>query len=138
MKNITLFNQVNLLQSFCNRMATATTSCAHSYKRYYLLLTILLFVGVNNAWAGDRIYLKPNSNWTQNNYRFAAYFFKNNNGGDTWVSMFKEGDIYVCEIPSGYPNVIFCRMNGETSENKWDNKWNQSSDLVATNNEGKL
>ena len=33
-------------------MATATTSCAHSYKRYYLLLTILLFVGVNNAWAG--------------------------------------------------------------------------------------
>ena len=52
MKNITLFNQVNLLQSFCKRMATATTSCAHSYKRYYLLLTILLFVGVNNAWAG--------------------------------------------------------------------------------------
>ena len=52
MKNFTLFNQVNLLQSFCKRMATATTSCAHSYKRYYLLLTILLFVGVNNAWAG--------------------------------------------------------------------------------------
>ena len=52
MKNITLFNQVNLLQSFCKRMATASTSCAHSYKRQYLLLTILLFVGVNNAWAG--------------------------------------------------------------------------------------
>lgn len=56
MKNITLFNQVNLLQSFCKRMATATTSCAHSYKRYYLLLTILLFVGVNNAWAGAGFY----------------------------------------------------------------------------------
>ena len=67
MKNITLFNQLNSLQSLGKRVATATTSCTHSYKRYYLLLTILLFVGVNNAWAWNTLYLaSSNNSWSTN------------------------------------------------------------------------
>jgi len=75
------------------------------------------------------LYLKPNSNWTQSNARFAAYFFGN---GETWVSMtdLDSDGIYEVEVPDGYPSVIFCRMNPGTTENNWDNKWNQTSDLT--------
>ena len=78
------------------------------------------------------IYLKPNSNWTQSNARFAAYFW--NNSGNAWVSMVdsdKDG-IYEVNLPKGYDygcSVIFCRMNPSTTANNWNNKWNQTSDL---------
>ena len=80
------------------------------------------------------IYLKPNSNWTQSNARFAAYFW--NNSGNVWVSMVdsdKDG-IYEVNLPKGYDygcSVIFCRMNPATTANNWNNKWNQTSDLVV-------
>ena len=77
------------------------------------------------------VYLKPNSNWTQSNARFAAYFWTNN--GNVWVSMTAVGDgTYVVHLPEGYDygcNVIFCRMNPSTTANNWNNKWNQTSDL---------
>ena len=75
------------------------------------------------------LYLKPNSNWTQGDARFAAYFF---GAGEKWVSMTDEdGDgIYEVEIPDGgYTKVIFCRMNPNASANNWNNKWNQTGDL---------
>ena len=77
------------------------------------------------------LYLSPNANWKADGARFAAYFFGN---GDTWVSMTAvegETDLYSVEAPSGYPNVIFCRMNPATTENGWDNKWNQTGDLTV-------
>ena len=77
------------------------------------------------------VYLKPNSNWTQSNARFAAYFW--NNSGNVWVSMTAVGDgTYEVHLPEGYDygcNVIFCRMNPSTTANNWNNKWNQTSDL---------
>ena len=78
------------------------------------------------------VYLKPNSNWTQSNARFAAYFWKDG-GGDVWVSMTAVGDgTYEAHLPEGYDygcNVIFCRMNPSTSANNWNNKWNQTANL---------
>ena len=77
------------------------------------------------------LYLKPNSNWTKDGARFAAYFFGK---GDKWVSMTdsdKDG-IYELFIPEGYTygdNIIFCRMNPGTTANNWNNKWNQTADL---------
>ena len=77
------------------------------------------------------VYLKPNSNWTQSNARFAAYFW--DNSGNVWVSMTAVGDgTYVVHLPEGYDygcNIIFCRMNPSTTANNWNNKWNQTSDL---------
>lgn len=77
-----------------------------------------------------KLYLVPNANWKSDNARFAAYFY---GSGEKWVGMTDEdGDgIYECELPEGYPNVIFCRMNPGTTDNNWDNKWNQTSDLVV-------
>lgn len=81
----------------------------------------------------DVLYLAPNSNWTIDNARFAAYFF--NNSGNTWVSMTDPDSdgIYEVNIPTGYTfgdNVIFCRMNPGTAANNWSNKWNQTGDLT--------
>ena len=83
-----------------------------------------------SAATPDKLYLKPNSNWTEANARFAAYFFGN---GDKWVSMTdSNGDgTYEVEVPSGYPSVIFCRMNPSASANNWNNKWNQTGDLTV-------
>ena len=79
------------------------------------------------------VYLKPNSNWTQANARFAAYFWGGTTG-EKWVSMTDEDKdgIYVVHLPEGYDygcNIIFCRMNPSTTANNWNNKWNQTSDL---------
>ena len=84
--------------------------------------------------ASTKLYLKPNSNWTQANARFAAYFFGN---GDEWVSMTdSNGDgIYECTSPNkSYTNVIFCRMNPSSTTNSWDTKWDQTNDLTYDGN----
>ena len=84
----------------------------------------------NNLYVLDGyLHLKPNSNWTTDNARFAAYFFGN---GEKWVDLVKKGDYYTCEIPTdkNYPSVIFCRMNPANKENNWGNKWNQTVDLT--------
>ena len=75
------------------------------------------------------LYLQPNANWKVDGARFAAYFF---GAGETWVDMTLvegETDIYSVEAPAGYPNVIFCRMNPNATDNNWNNKWNQTGDL---------
>jgi hypothetical protein len=78
------------------------------------------------------VYLMPNSNWTQSNARFAAYFWGGTTG-EKWVSMTAVGDgTYEVHLPEGYDygcNIIFCRMNPSTTANNWNNKWNQTSDL---------
>ena len=74
------------------------------------------------------LFLTPNNNWKQDNPRYAAYFFGN---GEIWSSLSynDKENMYYCKKISGYPSVISCRMNPSTTENNWDNKWNQSSDL---------
>ena len=94
----------------------------------------------NKMYIHPHIYLKPNSNWKQANARFAARFW--NAQDETWMSMTDtDGDgVYSCEIPAGYTDVIFCRMNPseETLENNWDNKWNQTNDLKVPANDNTL
>ena len=80
--------------------------------------------------ASTKLYLKPNSNWTTDGARFAAYFFGN---GDAWVSMVDSNADGIYEVTSpakSYTNVIFCRMNPSNAENNWGNKWNQTGDLT--------
>ena len=93
-------------------------------------------LGENNTYKEEevvlsetKIYLKPNSNWNIDNARFAAYFFNN---GTIWCDMDALGDgTYECVVPEGFSSVIFCRMNPSTTENNWENKWNQTDDLTV-------
>ncbi len=82
------------------------------------------------------LYLQPKGSidWTTGGARFAAYFY-NSKGGTKWVNLEHIGNnIYRCEDPGGYPNVIFCRMNGSTTTNNFDNCWNQTPNLTITAN----
>lgn len=82
------------------------------------------------SWTLDsrELFLKPNSNWTQSSARFAAYVYGN---GEAWYSMTSAGNgYYKVTVPASYPNVIFARMNGSTTTNNWNNKWNQTGDLT--------
>ena len=94
-----------------------------------LVLPTLALIPVSAA-TPEKLYLTPNANWKQSNARFAAYFFGN---GEKWVSMTYNSSLGVYEVtvPSGYPNVIFCRMNPSATANNWNNKWNQTADLVV-------
>ncbi len=102
-----------------------------------LLMTVAMLFGIlpvfGSAASGTTLYLKPNANWNVDGARFAIYYW--NSGGDGWVSMAVNGDgVYEGTVPAGYTNVIFCRMNGGTTANSWDNKWNQTSDLTIPTN----
>lgn len=86
------------------------------------------------------LYLSPGV-WDVDNAWFAAYFFEGDK--NTWKKMTAvEGidGIYVCEIPSGYKNVIFTRKNpANTTLSDWNNVWNQTGDLkVPTNGTNKF
>lgn len=85
----------------------------------------------------NTIYLQPSDNWLESDAWFAAYFFNNTTGDNTWVKCTAGADgLYSVEVPSGYPNVIFCRMDPAKDAMDWGSKWNQSEDLtVPTNNE---
>lgn len=76
------------------------------------------------------VYLTVDPQWKSDGARFAAYFW--GGSGEKWESMTAvsgQENMYTCTIPSGRTSVIFCRMNGGTSTNSWNNKWNQTVDL---------
>lgn len=88
-----------------------------------------------NFPVNEILYLVPNFNWTQDNARFAAYFFNDSTKKNAWVSFTKiqkenEEAYYYCSVPQGdWRNVIFVRMNPGNSTNDWGNKWNQTANL---------
>ena len=86
---------------------------------------------------GTKLYLNPNDEWKSDGARFAAYFFGGD--GELWVSMpDSNGDgIYEVTCQGTREKVIFCRMNPASTDNTWDNKWNQTADLTydGTNNQ---
>ncbi len=80
-------------------------------------------------------YLKTNSDWEKDGARFALHMFKSGVSEKVWVSMNKVTvngvEYYSAQVDKTYKEwtIIFCRMNPATSENNWDNKWNQTGDL---------
>ena len=81
------------------------------------------------------IYLKPSANWKQANARFAIYAF-GGGSGDKWVDMTPVGcndEYYMVDVPAGYTAFNFVRMNPATTENNWDNDWNQTGNLSIPN-----
>lgn len=67
------------------------------------------------------IYVTVHTQWTADNARFAAYFFGAN--GNTWVNMTNIEDyFYSVVVPEGeWKGAIFCRMNPNNTENRWNN-----------------
>jgi hypothetical protein len=81
------------------------------------------------------LYFSPNSGWTNDGARFAAYFF-NSDTDNSWQWMNPvSGSTNVYSVSSGttknYKTVIFCRMN-PAGPLGWGGKWNQTGDLTYT------
>ena len=98
-----------------------------------LLLALVMVLGMFpavQAAEGTTLYLVPNSNWKNDNARFAIYYW-NASGTSNWVSMTDSDSdgVYEGTVPAGYDNIIFCRMNPNAAANNWNNKWNQTADL---------
>ena len=94
---------------------------------FLFFAAILCAIGMNAA-TPTKIYLNA-QDWGYGDARYAAYFFD----PAMWVDMKKvdgETFIYEVDVPTGYTKVILCRMNGGTTENNWDNRWNQTGDLT--------
>ena len=84
------------------------------------------------------LYLLPQNKWVQHNERYAAYFFEDGKT-EKWENLnpvsgckYLSSSYYEVTPPSGYTNVIFCRMNGSNSTNGWGSKWDQSADLKVS------
>lgn len=74
----------------------------------------------------DKVYLVPNSNWTQSSATFEAYMWKG--AKNSFVVMQKEGDKYVAECDrSLYENIIFLRCDPAKTANSWKNIWNRAA-----------
>ena len=98
-----------------------------------LVMVLGMFPALHAQAAEDMtLYLVPNSNWKNDNARFAIYYW-NAAGTNAWASMSDtDGDgVYEGVIPAGYPNIIFCRMSPTATANNWNNKWNQTADLTV-------
>ena len=96
------------------------------------LALLLLALGWTTPSQAKTVYFQPNSNWQTDGARFALYMFGGAN--DAWTD-FAEVDavnhIYKATFDDSQTNMIFCRMNGSSTENIWDNRWNQSDNLAA-------
>ena len=82
----------------------------------------------------SKLYMVPQRlSWRVGNERYAMYLFSTSTSGATaWIDMTDNDNdgTYEADVPEGSWNgVIFCRMDGSTSVNNWDNKWNQTVDL---------
>ena len=63
--------------------------------------------------------------------RYAVYTFGGGNK-KVWTDMTNvSGDLFTVQLDKNtFTGLIFCRMDGATTENNWDNVWNQTEDLT--------
>lgn len=102
-------------------------------KKILSILTLLVAFAVQGV-ANRTIYLSPGV-WNVDGARFAVWAWPNTGEGQ-WVDALlapNETNIYQVTLPDDIANIIWVRMNGATTENNWDNKWNQTDDIVLGN-----
>lgn len=95
------------------------------------LVLLLLALGWTMPSQAKTVYLKPTS-WVADGARFALYMF--GGASNAWANfelVDATNNIYKATFDDSQTNMIFCRMNGSSTENIWDNRWNQSDNLAA-------
>ena len=75
-------------------------------------------------------YFMPSNDWKKDGARFAAYVHNSTNNNYKWYSMTYDKALscysFTLTLSDGYNEVIFYRMNGSNTDNKLENKWNQT------------
>lgn len=82
------------------------------------------------------IYFRANHIWKRDNARYAVYYWEGAQNG--WDDMEEigscSGDYYKAQIPQGYTNYKFVRLDPTKPENNWNNKWTETDDISLSNN----
>lgn len=75
-------------------------------------------------------YFMPSDDWKKDGARFVAYVHNSTNNDYKWYSMTYDKALscysFTLTLSDGYNEVIFYRMNGSNTDNKLDNKLNQT------------
>lgn len=75
-------------------------------------------------------YFMPSDDWKKDGARFVAYVHNSSKDTSKWYSMTYDEALscysFTLTLSDGYNEVIFYRMNGSNTDNKLDNKWNQT------------
>lgn len=118
-------------------VTTSFSACSmgivdHIYVKLDINSLCLVIQNLALTTTDQALYLCPNSNWLSSDARFAVYLI----GSDSWVDLTLADTaptyVYKCVLDQDVisSGIIFCRMNPNTSENNWNNKWNQTGDLI--------
>ncbi|WP_405345895.1 starch-binding protein, partial [Ruminococcus sp.] len=80
--------------------------------------------------AKDYVYLNAGGSnlWDQAGARFELYVW--NDDGEQWLTGTAVNGKYQFEVPTGYTNGIFTRMNPAGTADDWSGVWNQTGDLT--------
>jgi hypothetical protein len=104
-------------------------------KKLLSIIALLMAFAAAGFAADKTVYLKPTADWLSG-ARFAVHMFGSSDGETSWADVntlaTNETDIYKVVIPEKFTKIIFCRMNGATTENNWGNRWNQTQDITLT------
>ena len=92
-----------------------------------------MFLAAASNASAKTLYLNTGgtSLWEKDGARFAVYAFGSSTQWYDMSAVSGESGVYQASVGDQYPNVIFCRMNGSTTENIWGNMWNQTEDLTV-------
>ena len=110
---------------------------AGTYDLYCDLKNEMLCAVKAGAAVPDFILFKPSTKtWaasSENNYRFAIYFFNDSTGKNSWYSLNEttsDGYYYASVEANKWPNLIICRMYGDNTTNDWNTKREQTANLT--------
>ena len=68
--------------------------------------------------------------WSGDGAKVQAYIW--NDKGNKWLTAVSvTNNVYKFEIPDGYTNLIFCRMNPNGTASDWSGVWNQTENLTV-------
>ena len=99
-----------------------------------LKLLITLCMVTIAASASKTLYFQPNSNWAGNTTRYSLYLFTGENAGP-WLDFTATGDgtynTTISDEQESWESMIIVAMNPNTTDNNWDNKYNQTVNLAA-------
>ena len=102
--------------------------------RLFCVLVLCLF-GIASANAENKAIALDPGIWDAGDAteRYAAWVWKGTDPGQ-WVDLVENGGAYTAAIPDGMTGLVLARMNGETTENSWEEGtlWNQTGDIDLT------
>ncbi|MBQ3672945.1 MAG: hypothetical protein II928_00550, partial [Paludibacteraceae bacterium] len=118
--------------------------------RFFLILCALLCSAVRLSarmyQSGEKVYVNAVQNdglgdWSQANAKLFLYFYQSTNSSNSeWVELSRVGTSNVFEgtlVPNNpwYDRVSVIRKGPEGTAGNWNNRWNQSCDIIIPDND---